>query len=348
MPSSRRRTKVVTGLHIVRKRLSRGDRYYTYAWRGGPLIQTDDGRPPVVDHRLLAKQLAAINKHKDETCPKLDTLIDQYRGSPEFDRLSDSTKKDYKLWLTRISEHFGKLALEFFDSKHMKPKIIAWRNQWRDQPRSADKAVVMMSTILNWGVQHCMIDINVADKIGKLHFVDKSALIWEDRHWAAIKEADIPAHVMDAITLAELTGLRLSDLVKVTWEQVFPNAIKIDKTQKRKTRAVIPILPELREWMEGRNRTGTLLKNSRGVPWSKQGLSCVLRRHLPEGFDRTLHDLRGTFATRLIKAGLTDEQASMVMGWSAKQVAQIRARYVDEEIVIDFLSAKIHKEGGQR
>ena len=338
----------MTGLHIVRKRLSRGDRYYTYAWRGGPLIQTDDERPPVVTQKLLAKQLAAINKHKDESCVRLDALIDQYRGSPEFDRLRDSTKKDYKLWLNRISEHFGKLPLVLFEDKHMRGKILAWRNQWKDQPRTADKGVVMLSTILNWGIEHAMVSINVADKVRKLHHVDKSAMIWEDRHWRALEQADIPKHVMDAIILAELTGLRLSDLVKVTWEQVFPDAIKIEKTTKKNTRAVIPLLPELREWMKGRERTGTVLKNSRGVAWSKHGLSCVVRRALPEGFDRTLHDLRGTFATRLIKAGLTDEQAGMVMGWSAKQVAQVRARYVDEEIVIDFLSAKIRRETQQR
>jgi integrase len=301
----------------------------------------------VVTQKLLAKQLAAINKHKDESCVKLDTLIDQYRGSPEFERLKDSTKKDYKLWLTRISEHFGKLPLELFENKHMRGKVHAWRNQWKDQPRTADKGVVMLSTILNWGIEHAMVSINVADKVRKLHKVDKSALIWEERHWRAIEEAKIPKHVMDAITLAELTGLRLGDLVKLSWEHVKHDAIRIT-TDKREVLAVIPILPELRQWMEGRERTGTVLKNSRGHGWSKHGLSCVLRKAYPEGFDRTLHDLRGTFATRLIKAGLTDQQAAMIMGWGAQQVAQVRARYVDEATVIDFLSRKIQRETEHR
>jgi integrase len=302
----------------------------------------------VVTQKLLAKQLAAINKHKDETTVKLDTLIEQYRESPEFEGLKDSTKKDYRLWLDRISEHFGKLPLELFENKHMRGKVHAWRNQWKDQPRTADKGVVMLSTILNWGIEHAMVSINVADKVRKLHKVDKSAQIWEERHWRAIEEANVPKHVMDAIVLASHTGLRLSDLVVVSWEQVFPDAIRIDKTTKRDARAVIPILPELREWMERRERTGTILKNSRGHSWSKHGLSCVLRKAFPESFDRTLHDLRGTFATRLIKAGLTDEQTGMVMGWSAKQVAQVRARYVDEATVIDFLSQKIRRETEHR
>ena len=44
-----------------------------------------------------------------------------------------------------------------------------------------------------------------------------------------------------------------------------------------------------------------------------------------------LHDVRGTFATRLLTTiNLTDSEISAIMGWSEKEEAQIRRIYVDD------------------
>lgn len=332
----------MSGLHVVRKRMQRYDRYYVYAWRGGPCIHKQDDIYPVITPAILAKQLKAYEATRKKTDGRpFELIITAYRDSPEFTGLADSTKRDYKLWLNRISDQFGNVPLEAFEDRRMRGEIMTWRDTWRDNPRTADKASVMMATIIGWAVERGIIKSNVASKIRQLHKVNKADKIWEPEHWEAFHAAEPPEHLVDALTFASLTGLRLSDLVKVTWDQVFPTAIKINQTQKRKSRAVIPILPELRTWMKDRDRSGTILKNSRGFGWSASGLGCVFQRNKPEGFDRTIHDLRGTFATRLIMAGLTDEQAAMVLGWSAKRIADIRARYVDEERVILSLADKL-------
>jgi len=270
-----------------------------------------------------------------------ETVISDYRESPAFTHLATSTQRDYKLWLTRISGQFGDTPLLAFESRKMRGEILAWRDTWADNPRTADKAVVMMATLLGWAVEHGRLNANVATKIRLLHKVNKADEIWEEKHWDDFKAAKPPDHLMDALVLASLTGLRLSDLVRVSWSDVYPTAIKIERTQKRGGRAVIPIIPELKAWMEGRERTGTLLKNSRGYQWTASGLGSVFQKTKPESFDRTIHDLRGTYATRLIIAGLTDEQVALILGWTAKRVAAIRARYVDEERVILSLAAKI-------
>lgn len=59
-----------------------------------------------------------------------------------------------------------------------------------------------------------------------------------------------------------------------------------------------------------------------------------LLRQKPDSFDRTMHDIRGTFVTWLAKKGLTDEEISRIVGWTAKRVSDVRARYVDEARVI--------------
>jgi len=148
---------------------------------------------------------------------------------------------------------------------------------------------------------------------------------------------------MTAIRLASLTGLRLGDLVKQEWSQVFEKQITIAKTGKRGGRAVIPIFPDLEALLDeiGRKDKGTVLLNSRGRKWTESGLESSWQKKKPIGFDRTFHDLRGTFVTFLAVKGLTDEQIARVVGWTAQKVAEIRARYVDEARVVVSLVERL-------
>lgn len=330
----------MSGLHLVSKARPQGQRrWYVYAWRGGPCLLTVDGAKPVIGPELLAAALAARQSGSGVPADSLDALINDYKASPEYERLGDKTKKDYRLWLTRISDKWGKAPLGAFEDQRMRREIVLWRDEWRGQPRTADKASVMMATLLGWGLDNGLLTINVAAKIRQLHNVNKADEVWEERHWqawdAAIAKSKVPlGHLMDALKLASLTGLRLGDLVRLDWGMVGAKAIVI-VTNKRKSRAVIPIVPELRAHLDARpHRTGTVLRNSRGGSWTDNGLGTVFQRHKPKDFDRTIHDLRGTYVTFLAVKGLTDEQIARIVGWTAKRVAEIRARYVDEERVV--------------
>ena len=65
-------------------------------------------------------------------------------------------------------------------------------------------------------------------------------------------------------------------------------------------------------------------------------------RARPEGFDRHVHDLRGTFATGLMGAGFTDTEIALVMGWKAERIAAIRMRYVDRTRVARALAERLN------
>lgn len=360
----------MTGVHVVKAGGKPGmPRWYVYAWRGGPRIHVCTGNRPVIGPELLsaalAEQARVTRRGQVET---LDDVIDGYRASPEFARLAASTQRDYRLWLDRISAQFGRAPVAAFNDQRMRREVIDWRDQWAHQARSADKASVTLATLLGWAMERAIVTINVAARIPQLHSVNKADEIWEDRHWQALDAARdkhgrpaIKPHLMDVIQLARLTGLRLGDLVRVSWEQVGEKAIVIEQTRKRKGRAVIPILPELRALLtslerniprekdlEGKRtgkqqRSGPLLRNSRGDGWTESGVESVWQKAKPDGFDRVLHDLRGTYVTFLATKRLTDQEIARIIGWTAQRVAEIRARYVDEERVIvslvDRLSA---------
>lgn len=343
MTAGKRRTRIVTKLHIVSKPTRFGKTWYVYAWRGGPCIHKSDGARPVIDRELLDAQYQARQETRGAPADDIDSLIADYEASPHYPK-NKRTRSDYRRSLDRISARFGKTPLEAFEDRRIRGDVLLWRDQWADQPRTADKLTVMMGTLLGFGLDRGRLGINVAAGIKQLHSADKSDEIWEERHWQAVRALkDFPAHIMDALIFASLTGLRLGDLVRVEWGSVGEKAI-IVQTRKRNGRAVIPITKELRAHLEGRgHREGTILRNSRGKPWTESGLETVWQRRKPEGFDRVIHDLRGTYVTYLAVRGFTDEEVARVIGWTAKRVADVRARYVNEARVviamIDRLSA---------
>ena len=54
-----------------------------------------------------------------------------------------------------------------------------------------------------------------------------------------------------------------------------------------------------------------------------------------------LHDLRGTFATRCMIAGLTDQEIADILGWTTKDVSKIRSKYVSQHRVVIEIGKRI-------
>jgi hypothetical protein len=69
---------------------------------------------------------------------RFSAIIAAYRASPEFERLADSTRRDYHRILDRIDGQFGAAPIAAFEDRRMRREIIEWRDQWRGQPRTAD------------------------------------------------------------------------------------------------------------------------------------------------------------------------------------------------------------------
>ena len=208
--------------------------------------------------------------------------------------------------------------------------------------------------------------INVADKVPSLYRGgERAEIVWTeddvDRFcWHALM-LDKP-QLIDGLMLASLTGLRRADLVSVGIDNVYEHAIikKALKVSRRKRRtATMPRIPELdallselatRERADG---VHTLLVNSRGRKWTDDGFggSFNLVRDAAgiEHVDaetgvarkKHLHDVRGTFATRLILSGVTDQQVAEVMGWATDRVANIRRVYVDQARVVVAIGERI-------
>ena len=351
-----------TGLHIVRKRRSRKpDLYYVYAWRGGPQIHVAEGRKPKVTAELtdLAAEARQKNKLPAETS-SLAAQIVLFKASPEFqDRIAPSTRASYSSWLDRIDDEFGDTTLRMWQSREMRGDVLDWRDRWADRPRSADEAVKVINRLMNWIVDRGRLPMNVLAGIDHLYEFDRSDLIWDETHFKAFRKA-ASVEVNEGVDLAACTGLRRGDLVRLPWSAIGEHAI-IWKTSKSRgrTQIIIPLLPETKallarikarheQEMQARRPERrkplpeTVLSNSRWQPWQPGGFGSRFNDAKREsGIDRNLHDLRGTFATRCMLAGLTDDEISKILGWNTKDVASIREKYVNDARVVIAIGERI-------
>lgn len=353
---------MIAGVHTVRKARKANEMpiWYVYAFRGGPLIHRHVGwAPPTLSHASLSKLIEASDARIERIESKqqtLGSLIREWRpDSPEWKGMSDSTKRTWGSSLNKIDERWGGAPLSVWNDPRMAGKVVLWRDERSKTPRSADFGITVLRALLKFGRLRGKVSINVAEGIPQLYRNgNRAEIIWTDddilAFGAACKELDM-MHVYDGLRLAALTGLRKADLVSLTWDEVTPHAIikRAAKESRGKRRtATMPRILELDmllEELRQRKRAdgvATVLVNSFGQAWSGDGFGGSFGRvrdhagivHIdPDTGARRLkhlHDVRGTFCTKLFIAELTDQEVAAVMAWSPSQVAGIRRSYVDQ------------------
>lgn len=106
------------------------------------------------------------------------------------------------------------------------------------------------------------------------------------------------------------------------------------RTRKTNALAQIPLLPAAKKLL-GKKGDGFVLLNSRGKPWSEDGLeNRIVKAKKDAGIKKRLHDARGTFATNLRHAGYTRDQIADAMGWRSERVEDLLKVYVDRNAVV--------------
>jgi integrase len=379
----------VEGVHFVRiARPGKPVRWYVYAWRGkrAPLILKSEGpkRPKLGKAELKAIEQALEDSTAHRDAGLLSGLIRLWRGtgcldhaSPEWKALAPTTRDTWGYELDAIERKWGALPIELWNDPRMIAKVIAWRDSRADTPRAADMGVQVLSELLAFGKLRLIVKLNVAADVPAIYQgADRAEIIWLPEDVQAFAEAAMALNrieVLDALDLANATGMRRSDLVAVSIDEVGPHAIvrtARKKSRGRRRRAVVPLIPESRhliEALKARPRlpgVRTLLVNSEGRPWTPGSLTQAFNqvRDFANGGagivhpgnaeleepDRKkhLHDCRGTFVTKLCRImdpPLTDRQIAELVSWSEHNVGRIRRTYVDDAAVVVALGERISR-----
>lgn len=364
----------VEGVHIVTaRRPGKLVRYYIYAWRGGPLVRSViGGEKPAVTREDVIAIAAALEKAKPAPKDTIEGLIRQYRpNSPEWTKLERSTQQTWGRALDRIEERWGTVPLRLWNDPRMVTQVVKWRDEMASTPRAADIHVSMLQRLLEFGRLHGRVTVNVASGIPTLYrAAQRAEIIWTDEDFEAFN-ATANQSLQDVAALAALTGLRRADLIGLTWDEIGPQAIRrmAAKISRGKRRLVVmPVIPALRDLLADlktrarKEGVNTVLVTSHGTPWTGNGLSGGFGNavrdanihHLDhDGSKRWkhLHDIRGTFATRLMTVPgerFTDSDIANLMGWAPEQVSQIRNHYVDETAIVVALGERLAQAAVKR
>jgi integrase len=335
----------------VNKVTAKGRTYY-YAWRerGAPKLRGEPGSP-----EFIASLIEAHESRKTPDTGRFRGVVTAYKASADYRKLADSTRRNWSRWLEQISDYFGDLRIAQFDRpERIRPETRRWRNQFVDKPRTADYAMQVLSRVLSYAVDPLgKIASNPCEGIKQLYSADRSEIIWTDADIATLKkgvlERDPPRHgaaeVCQGVDLAAHTGLRLGDLLKVSWSHIVKvgenrSAIILRTGKSRGRREVIiPIYDALQRVLDSIPRRSTaILTNSQHRPWTENSFGTAFNRaKIDAGMDERdlhFHDLRGTAATRFYIAGLSVREIAEIMGWEEEYVHKIIRRYVGRNAAI--------------
>ena len=324
---------VTVRLKGVFKVKAKGKVYY-YAWRNGrdigPRLEGEPGSPEfIASYQEARSPLREIDRRK------FAAWVTLYRASDEFKELAPSTRRAWAPWLDIIKADLGSLSSRQFDRPAIRLDIRKWRDKWRETPRTADYGKQVLSRVLSFMVSEGALQLNPCEGIPNLYRSSRADIIWAAADIDALCQAASP-QVARGARLAALTGLRVSDLLRLAWSHIGDLAIEMKTGKSRGRRGVlIPITSDLRELLaEIPKRSTTVLTNEDGVPW-KSGFSASWNKaKVRAGLgDRDLHfhDLRGTAATNFYRAGLTTREIAEILGWSEARVERLIDRYVKRD-----------------
>jgi len=233
-----------------------------------------------------------------------------------------------------------------FDRPIIRKAIKQWRDKAKSTPRASDMGLQALSRVLSYGVDDGVLTMNACAGISHLYTNDRADVIWttEDLEALELGKPDDTGHrtgaaapeIVWAAKLAALTGLRKSDLLRLSWGHIKPLSIEIrtGKSGGKKT-TLIPLYGDLRAVLDFiPKRSTTVLTNTEGAAWGSGFNSSWQRAIKRIGVDKHFHDLRGTAATRMFMADLTIREIAEIMTWSEDQVERLITRYVKRDEIL--------------
>jgi integrase len=338
---------VTVTLKGIKRKKAKGHVYY-YAWEGGPRLKGEPGSP-----EFLASYNEAVAGRKAPETDRFGTLVKKYRGSDDYKALSDSTKRNWGPWLDKIEDYFGKLRIAQFDrTDKIRPVIRRWRAQWSRQPRTADYGMQVLSRVCSFGVDpEGKLTSNPCIGIKHLYSGDRSDIIWTDTDINQLKAAT-SSEVGWALDLAAHTGLRMGDLLRLSWSHIGENDITLytSKGKKQNLVAIIPLYDTLRRLLDSiPKRATTVLTNTRARPWTANGFgtsfdNAKIAANMKQ-IDLHFHDLRGTAATKFYIAGIPIRSIAEIMAWDEDSVEKIIRRYVNRAALTKALIEQLNEAG---
>lgn len=267
-----------------------------------------------------------------------EDAVTRYLKSPDYKRLAEATRKQYRIYLDRLRAILGPYNIEDIQRVHIKDI----RDQYADQPGTANVTVRVAGALFQWALDAYELPVNPAAGI-------KAFPIGEYDAWPepAIERffATAPQEVAWVVAFALYTGQRKGDILRVRWDALEGGGINF-KQQKTGRALWVPMHPDLATVVDALPKRGTvMLTTQTGRAWSITNFDDAFSRARNKAGCQGLvfHGLRKTAASRLAECGCTTEEIKSITGHASDQMASFYAKGADQKRKARAAIAKLAK-----
>lgn len=287
-------------------------------------------------------------RHTERAADSTAQLIADYQRSPEWQRLAESTKASYTLYLRPLFD-LGHISVPAWKRR----EILALRDFIATERGNgaATGFIRAASALFTWAVDREWIEHSPVTRIKALKGGHLRAWTREEADTA---ERLLPPHLARVVILARYTGQRRGDLCAMGWSSYDGSSIRLVQ-QKTGAPLVLPVHPTLQAHLETWPRVAaTILTDRNGLPWKPRNLSTALpdmlsRRGLP---GLNIHGVRKLAAAELADAGCSVHEIAAITGHRTLAMVELYTRSVDQErlasAAIVRLSTQFDKRKSER
>ena len=248
--------------------------------------------------------------------------------------LDDYAKVNKRSWRTDVGalktldKYFGRLSLDEIGS-HRLEQYKNWRlSNYPVTKTTVNRDMALLRRMLSLAVEWGYLDEAQMPKFRfypeKDNLKERILTQEEEKRLLAV----CPARLKSMIIVALNTGMRLGEILGLRWNQVdlASGRIRVERTKSGRIRYVDmneALIAEVRRLREGRGRSEFVFTSPiTGQPFVDAGSAwaTALRRASIKGL--RFHDLRHTFATRLIEHGVNLITVKELLGHSSVEITQ--------------------------
>jgi integrase len=297
--------------------MKRGSVWWAYFYIDGVRHQSSTGTGNKRQAELIEQKLKAEINSRRYQLVQFDPALTFGAVAARF--LADAEPKSHHLYQLKALLPFFADVPVLRLSRNMAKEFRHWRK--REKPvtdATVNRALSVLRHILYWAVDESLLQTN---PMARVPLVPERRL---KRPVMGISEEDrllpvMPAYLQQIVVAALDTGMRRGEILRQRWEDVDLSrrilAVTRSKTPEGEAREIPLTVRLVHILTEHSQQEGVVfLHHGRPLSWIRKGWLGALKRAGLRHF--RFHDLRHTFNTRLMEAGVIQDVRMALMGHS--------------------------------
>ena len=274
-------------------------------------------------------------------CEMMDKFVKEhrhYRGKI----ISQNTKRSYAHSLKHLLPVFAEIPLKKITSERIE-RYMNERETEGASPASINREFSLLSVAFNNAIKWKWGKDNPCKDIEKLP-EDNQRIKYLSATEVTKLYAKLPGYLKPIVTVARFTGLRISNILELTWDKVdlFRKVIIIGKTKNGEPLG-IPMTNTVFKTLKGlakirRINSKLVFPSETGKKRSRHNVSSAFKKACKRAGieDFRFHDLRHDFGSNLVQRGISIYSVKELMGHKDVRTTQRYAHLSPDKLKVDI------------